>query len=125
MERSRPRVKGSTMPGKSSVLRTGMMINASAGTGRAGGAAPCAALSSDGPSNCISATQGPRFLQRDQETAVAGAAFDRAVAAARQPQAALEAALRELEAMDNGSAQLLRQHPRPSDDEVAAVEHCF
>src|SRR5437868_4272263 len=108
-------VNGNTIPGNRSVLRTGMMINASAGTGRAGAVARVA-LSSEEPRNSISATQRSRFLQRDQEAAVAGASLNRAVAPAWQPQAALEATLRQLQTVNDCGAQLGREHARSSNN---------
>ena len=44
------------------------------------------------------------------------------VAAAGQPHAPLEAALRQLQAMDDGGAQLARQHARPGNHQIGLLD---
>ena len=55
-----------------------------------------------------SATDRSAFCKRDQQTAIDDRAAHAAVAAGRQPQPALEAALRQLQTMDDRGAQLGR-----------------
>src|SRR5262245_19710992 len=97
-ERGRPTVTGATMPGNSTILRTGTMISASAGSGGVTRA-------------CSSAMACLHFQQSDHQTAIRRRAPDVAIAAGRQPYAALEPSLRQLDAMDDGGAQLGRQRP--------------
>src|SRR5581483_9154344 len=113
----RPIVNGSTSPGNSTVLRTGTMISASVGTGgRLPAPAPC-------PSReAASATESLRLAEGDQQTAMNGRAADAAVAAGWQAHAPLEAALRQLQPMDDCSVELARQLARAGDDEVGAVD---
>src|SRR5579864_1457013 len=105
IERCRPSVIGKMTPGKSTTVRTGTMISASGGKG-GGGAVGRPALASDPPGNVVSATERLRFLQGDQQAAVGGGPADRAVAPARKAHAALEPALRKLQAMNDRGSQL-------------------
>src|SRR5580704_4707583 len=120
IERWRPMVIGSMMPGNRTVLRTGTMISASGGKGGSGPAWP--ALISDSPGDLVSTTEGLRFLQSDQQAAVGGGTPHRAVAPARQAHAALEPALRQLQAVDGGGAQLGRIDAGSSEHQVVAVD---
>src|SRR5438132_6898591 len=119
IERGRPIVTGSTMPGNRTILRTGTMMSASPGTG-AIAAAPLAGAAACATSG--SATDGSNLLQRDQEATVGRGAAHRAVAARRQPHATLEAALRQLEAVDDGGLQLLRQHAGSREHQVIILD---
>jgi hypothetical protein len=55
-----------------------------------------------------STAQRPGFLQGDEHAAVNGSPAHRSIVPARQPDAALEPALRQLEAVDHGRRQLGR-----------------
>src|SRR4029079_8436862 len=92
MERGLPTVIGSTVPGKSTMLRTGTMTSASAGTG-AWIEGPRLALSGVASSNCASATARSCLLQCDQKTPMTGGTTHRTVTAARQAHAPLATAL--------------------------------
>src|SRR5437588_4397088 len=102
---------GKTTPGNNTMLRTGTMMSASAGTGGVP-VGPLPGLSSAPSRNCISATQRSRLLQRDQKAAVAVGPTHRVIAPAWHPHAPLEATLRELKPMDDCRAQLARKHAR-------------
>src|SRR5580704_6082115 len=108
IERGRPIVIGSTMPGNRTVLRTGTITSASGGKG-GDGAVVLPLLSSAAPKKFASTTQRLRLLQDDQEAAVGRGSPDRTVAPGRQPHAALEPSLRELEPMDDRGLQLGRK----------------
>src|SRR6185503_2544418 len=116
----RPSVIGSIRPGNSTVLRTGTMMSASGGSG--GRVEPFCAGSLD-DSISTSATVYSRFLQRDHHQAVGDGAAHAAVATARQRQSPIEAPLRQLEAMDGCRAQFARIGARPSDDQLAVLDH--
>src|SRR5713101_352836 len=117
-------VIGNTRPGNNTTLRTGTMIRASGGNGGMDVAARFA-LSSAVPKNWASVTQRSRFLQRDKEASVGYGVAHRAVAPGWKPHAALEPTLRELETMNDGSAQLARKDARPRHHEIIAIEDCF
>ncbi len=133
IERGRPTVIGITMPGNSTVLRTGTMISASGGSGgRArrrrvvrAPARPASAMLLSGLHDLVVSHGRPRFLQCDQQTAVAGRALDGAVAPGRQPHAPLEPSLRQLEAVDDGRPHLRRQHAGAGEHQVVAVDRGF
>jgi hypothetical protein len=91
----RPRVTGSTVPGKSTISRTGTMMSASGGIGACAGA-PLAVLSGVASSRWASATERSCLLQRDQQTPMAARTAHRFVTAGGKAHAALEPALREL-----------------------------
>src|SRR6202051_1016620 len=91
IERWRPMVIGSMMPGNRTVLRTGTMISASGGRGGSGPEPPLP-LVSDTLGDLVSTTGGLQFLQPDQQAAVGGGTPDRAVPPARKAHAALEPA---------------------------------
>src|SRR5579871_1858706 len=111
----RPTVTGATVFGNSTRLRTGTMMTASAGM--AGKAVFTVALVS------TSATGASQLLECDDEAAVDVAALHVAVSPGRQPQAALEAALRQFEAMDFRAAELRRHAALADHDELAILDH--
>src|SRR6478736_7268332 len=76
---------GITTPGNSTKLRTGTMMVASGGRAGSSGVR-------------LSATAGLRLLERHGEAAVDHLDIDLIIAAGRQPDAPLEATLRQLEA---------------------------
>ena len=87
-ERGRATVIGSTVPGKSTAPRTGMMITASAGSGGSSAApAPEAVFASLG-------MRLPEFAQDEGEAAIGEVVPRQLEAAAGQRDAPLEAALR-------------------------------
>src|ERR1700686_908600 len=105
IERWRPMVIGITRLGNRTTLRTGTMMRASGGKGGIGEGARLA-LSSDVLRKRVSVTERSCFLQRHEEASVGYSVADRAVAPRRKPHAALEPALRKLETMNDGRAQL-------------------
>src|SRR5208282_2039302 len=92
-ERGRSSVIGNTVPGNSTMPRTGTMISASGGNG----AAP--RVSSE--TVAASAIRGLRLLQRNEQGAVELRSMNGAVAARRQTNAPFESALRQFETMDD------------------------
>src|SRR6202020_1399138 len=110
----RPKVIGSTRPGNSTVLRTGTMINASAGNG---GKAPPPVPSFANTST--SATSSPHFLQCNHQAPGSGGAAPRAVAAGRQPEPPVEPPLRQFEPMDDGRGEFRRQDAGSRGPEIA------
>src|SRR5262245_10405362 len=114
------------------MLRTGRMISASAGSDGSVVEAPGAAapgvgpvLSGNEPWSSSSATGVPRFLQCDHDATVIGGALDAAVASGGQPYPALETALRQLEAMDDGRPHFRGEDPVSRKHEVAPVDDGF
>src|SRR5580704_19317014 len=118
----RPSVIGSTRPGNSTVLRTGTMISASGGKGGSV-TAPDAAWFDDNIS--ASATIRPRFLQGNHQTSIDDRAAHATVMAGWQTQPAVEAALRQLQAMNDGGAEHRRIGARPADHKFAVVDDGF
>src|SRR6476646_7967273 len=117
IERSRPTVTGMTTPGNSVMSRTGMMAMASEGNG--GRVAVCRSPDDPvAPLVSISATCGLHFFQHHQQTTVGRGAANIVVAPVRQAQPALEAALRQLEAMDDGGRELGGKRPRTHEHEL-------
>src|SRR5271166_6025506 len=110
---------GNTMVGKRTMPRTGTMMSASGGSGGVG-AAPevaCGAVAAS-----ASAIARLRLLQRDQEAAVGGGSMNGVVAARRKGNAALEAALRQLKAVDDRGLHLGRIGANPRNDQLPAVD---
>src|ERR1700733_2861506 len=118
----RPSVIGSTSPGNSTVLRTGTMMSASAGKG-GNVVAPDPAWFDDNIS--ASATMRSCFLQGDHQTSVDHSMAYAAVAAGRQSQPPIEAALRQLETMNDGGAERRRIGARSGNHQVAVVDDGF
>src|SRR5262245_1339291 len=122
IERGRPTVTGSTVPGNSTMSRTGRMMSASGGNG----GSDCAGrpgLCSSGLRASMSATRRLHLLQRDHQATVDGRAPHAGIASGRQAHAPLKAALRQLQPMNDGGAQLAREGTNPVDDEIGAVDH--
>src|SRR4029077_12945710 len=94
------------------------MMSASGGKGGSV-AAPDAAWFEDNIS--ASATIRPRFLQGNHQTSIDHRAAHAAVMASRQTQPPVEAALRQLQAMNDGGAQRGRIGARPTDHQFAVV----
>src|SRR5215469_15889033 len=133
IEPVRPIRTGITMPGNSTVLRTGTMMSASAGSGGKLVAAPAGVLSvervlSPGmPSSralmiTSSATARSSFGQSDEKAAIDTAPLHVAVAARGQAKPALEPAMRQLEPMNGGGQELWRQHAGAGDQEIAVLD---
>src|ERR1700748_1022649 len=121
MASGRPRVIGAIMPGNNTVLRTAMMISASAGMATDGLAD--GGLEDDGAPELPATLSDDirisldrflvdfldRFGEAEADAALGGEAADR-VAAQRQRDAALEPALRQFHAVDPRIAKFRRQH---------------
>src|SRR5271156_1821268 len=105
-ERGRPRVIGNTVPGNSTMPRTGRMISASGGKGGEG-AAP--GLSSE--TVAASVIRSLRLLERNEQGAVELRSMNGAVAADRQTNAPFESTLRQLETVDDCGPHLGRIGP--------------
>src|SRR5690554_3271589 len=109
----RPMVSGSTMPGNSTVLRTGRMISTSSGR-------------RDGAGDLFSALAIARCLshspQVDRNTAVRELLALELVRARREHDLALEPALRYLQAPDGGVAELRGPRPHPGDAKRVGVD---
>src|SRR3984957_2304041 len=118
----RPSVIGSTRPGNSTVLRTGTMMSASGGRGGSV-VAPDAAWFDDNIS--ASATMRSRFLQGDHQTSIDHRMTYAAVAAGRQAQPAIEAALRQFETMNDGSAERRRISAGSRNHQIAVFDDGF
>src|SRR5262249_48711512 len=115
-ERGRATVIGSTVPGKSTAPRTGMMTTASAGSGGNSAApAPKAAFASLGMGL-------PEFAQDEGEAAIVEVVPRQLKAAARQRDASLEAALRNFQPMNRRGALQRGCRPLAGDDENAALD---
>ena len=118
----RPTAIGSTTPGNSTVSRTGTMMSASAGSGgtpasppRRRRSASAAEARGGAMSIVMSMVIGSRpFRALTSEAAVAAKCGGPCVAAGRQRHAALETALRQLEPVNDGGAQLGRQRAAPA-----------
>src|SRR5262245_14110729 len=127
MDFGRPTVTGSTTPGNRTRSRTGMMTSASGGSGGMD-AAPRAPASwvpfrSGSPGVLNSTTMRLHLPQGDHQTTVDGGPRDVAVASGREADAAGEAALRQLEAMNLGGAELRRQRADALDDQMRVLDH--
>src|SRR6185312_4973579 len=116
-DRGRPSAIGSTVPGNSTRPRTGTMISASAGNGGEG-----AAARDSSEAVGASVIRGPRLLQRDQQAALEFRPMNRAIAARGQTDAALKAALRQFEAVDDRRPHRLRVGPAARDQQFALVD---
>src|ERR1019366_4072235 len=103
-EPGRPIVIGTTCPGNKTMLRTGMMMSASGGSGGPGVGVP-AVPSCAVPGKPASATESTSFLQRDQKAAVNSRAANAAVRSGRKTYTALETSLRKVKAMNNRCLQ--------------------
>src|SRR5712692_10849965 len=126
IERGRPIVTGSTVPGNSTKLRTGTMISASGGrSGLPPDPLSASAARGNGRSGINRRSVGGEasgLLQADHETAVDRGAPHVGVTSARQLDAALELSLRQLEPVDHRLAQRGRKNPDAGDDELAVVD---
>src|ERR1700683_3155737 len=124
MDLARPTVIGRTMPGNSTVLRTGTMISASAGKG--GSVVVCPPAPSAVPffaSISFSATPRLRLLQSDHQAAVGDGAAHAAIAACRQAHAAVKAALRKFKPVNGGSPQHWRIGPCSGNYQIIILDH--
>src|SRR3974390_3695840 len=73
----------------------------------------------------VSPTRAPRFFQGDHKTAIGHRPANRRIAAGRQAQAPLKAALRQLQPVDRCRPQRSGKLSAAGDDEVAAVDCCL
>src|SRR5208337_1636101 len=117
-ERGRARAIGSTVPGNSTMPRTGTMMCASGGNG--GDCALCRFCSDEAP-GAGSAIRALRLLQRDQQATVGGRSMNGAVASGGKIDTAFEAALRKLEAVDDRGLHLRRVRANPRNDQLPRV----
>src|SRR5271166_3490558 len=108
---------GNTMPGKRTMPRTGTMMSASGGSVGAAPGASCGAVAAS-----VSAIARLRLLQRYQEAAVGGGSMDGAVASRGEGNAALEATLRQLQAVDDRGLHLGRIGANPRNDQLPSVD---
>src|SRR5579871_5097662 len=115
----RPSVIGRTRPGNSTVLRTGTMISASAGTGASVPAPPFGASFA---SISASATARTRFAEGDHEAAVGDRPARDAVTAGRQPQPPKETTLGQFQPVDDRGAQSARIAALAPDHQVAVLD---
>src|ERR1700686_3172017 len=116
----RAMVMGATTPGNSTVLRTGTMIRASLGIGTASACGAADEVEAD--SSRAMTKPSHRLRQPQRNASVHGEAADGG-ASDGQREAALKPALRQLEPMNPGVAQLVRQHPVAADDQRAVFDH--
>ena len=73
----------------------------------------------------MSAKECSRLLQCDQQASIAGAAPHCAIAPRRKSHAALEATLRQLEAVNDCGTQLVRKGAGSGNNEITIVKHGF
>src|SRR5215831_6836918 len=116
-------VIGSTMPGNSTVLRTGTTMSASGGNGGTFTAAPEGPVSPASSARMVSlfslsATGDSSLGQSNKQTAVDGAPVDRAVPTRGEAKTALKPALRQFEPMNDGGTQLRRENARARDHQI-------
>jgi len=109
-------VIGATTPGNSTVLRTGMMIRASVESHGAGIGAIFVDWRHGHPQADFDRAQHDASVHREAADGVTSLG---------QQNATLEPALRQLEAVDCGVAQLDRQHTAAADHQDAVIDHGF
>src|SRR5208337_49785 len=120
--RGRASATGNTIPGNSTMPRTGTMMSASGGSGGVG--APLA-FCSEAVGSAASAIGGSRFFQRDRQAAMGSRPVNGAVAARWKLDPAFEAPLWKLETVNGGGLELRRIGPGPRNDQFALIDERF